>query len=399
MQRFDSNDSLLPHPLTDVELRRKMIQVLASTLSACLLIIGIGWLTGCFESGPSMADIAKQQALEYYSKSHRNKHYKPRGMFRSKQNAVIVILCRNSDQEALVTTIRNFEQQFNKRHGYPYVLLNDQPFSNHLKVVVDRAVYGSSGAKVTYGQIPEEHWSYPSWINQTYAAERRQAMEKSGIIYGGSESYRHMCRYFSGFIHKHPLLQGYEYYWRVEPGVKFFCSIPFDPFQIMKEESKKYGFVINFGELPETIPTLWEATEEFMKTKSELIKSDNCFDYFKTPEGGYNHCHFWSNFEIASFSLFKSQGYKAYFDFLDKQGGFFYERWGDAPIHSLAVGMFLDKEEVIYFEDIGYKHAPFGHCPIDSNWRRDQNCICNPFHESDQTHSECQRRWNRFPDP
>jgi alpha 1,2-mannosyltransferase len=165
----------------------------------------------------------------------------------------------------------------------------------------------------------------------------------------------------------------------------------------MAEERRKYGFVINFGELPETIPTLWKTTQEFIETRPELIKSDNCFDYFETLDGDYNYCHFWSNFEIASFSLFRSPAYKAYFDFLDRQGGFFYERWGDAPIHSLAVGMFLHKDEVIYFEDIGYKHEPFGHCPIDSNWRRDQNCICNPFHESDQTHSECQRRWNRFP--
>jgi hypothetical protein len=41
---------------------------------------------------------------------------------------------------------------------------------------------------------------------------------------------------------------------------------------------------------------------------------------------------------------------------LDKRGGFFYERWGDAPVHSLAVGMFLKEEELHYFGDIGYRH-------------------------------------------
>lgn len=43
----------------------------------------------------------------------------------------------------------------------------------------------------------------------------------------------------------------------------------------------------------------------------------------------------------------------SFFNYLDKSGGFFYERWGDAPVHSIAVALFLDKSEVEYFENIG----------------------------------------------
>jgi hypothetical protein len=50
---------------------------------------------------------------------------------------------------------------------------------------------------------------------------------------------------------------------------------------------------------------------------------------------------------------FRSKEYNDYFEHLDKAGGFFYERWGDAPVHSLAVGMFLNKSEIHYFADIG----------------------------------------------
>lgn len=77
----------------------------------------------------------------------------------------------------------------------------------------------------------------------------------------------------------------------------------------------------------------------------------------------YNLCHFWSNFEIARTSLFTSKLYQDYFDHLDKSGGFIMERWGDAPIHSLAVGMMLSSNEIHYFRDIGYKHSTLGHCP------------------------------------
>ena len=44
------------------------------------------------------------------------------------------------------------------------------------------------------GIIPKEHWRYPDWIDIKKANASRIAMKKEGIIYGGSESYRHMCR-------------------------------------------------------------------------------------------------------------------------------------------------------------------------------------------------------------
>ena len=64
---------------------------------------------------------------------------------------------------------------------------------------------------------------------------------------------------------------------------------------------------------------------------------------FLSEDGGetYNRCHFWSNFEIGSLALWRSEAYLAYFEYLDKAGGFFYERWGDAPVHSIAAALFL----------------------------------------------------------
>lgn len=43
-----------------------------------------------------------------------------------------------------------------------------------------------------------------------------------------------------------------------------------------------------------------------------------------------------------------SNALQAYFEYLDKAGGFFYERWGDAPVHSLAAAMFLNASEVCW---------------------------------------------------
>lgn len=32
-----------------------------------------------------------------------------------------------------------------------------------------------------------------------------------------------------------------EYYWRVEPDVRYYCDLDYDPFLYMKKHNKKYG--------------------------------------------------------------------------------------------------------------------------------------------------------------
>ena len=53
-------------------------------------------------------------------------------------------------------------------------------------------------------------------------------------------------------------------------------------------------------------------------------------------------------------------------------------RWGDAPIHSIAAALFLDKSRIHFFNDIGYKHGDFGHCPPERKVRKSGKCQCDP---------------------
>lgn len=41
-------------------------------------------------------------------------------------------------------------------------------------------------------------------------------------------------------------------------------------------------------------------------------------------------------------------------------------QWGDAPVHSLAAGVFLGPADVHYFRDIGYRHTTIQHCPANA---------------------------------
>lgn len=102
-----------------------------------------------------------------------------------------------------------------------------------------------------------------------------------------------MCRFESGFFFEHELLADYEYYWRVEPSVKLFCDVQYDPFAFMRDSGKKYGFVISLYEYKETIPTLWETTKKFMAEYPQHIMEGNALKFVSDNDGkDYNNCHF-----------------------------------------------------------------------------------------------------------
>jgi alpha 1,2-mannosyltransferase len=93
------------------------------------------------------------------------------------------------------------------------------------------------------------------------------------------------------------------------------------------------GFNIALREHMNTVPTLWQTVIEFTKTNPQIMeklphRKDSLFE-FVTSDGGktYNTCHFWSNFEVGDLSLWRSDEYLALFDYLDRSGGFYYERF------------------------------------------------------------------------
>jgi hypothetical protein len=102
----------------------------------------------------------------------------------------------------------------------------------------------------------------------------------------------------------------------------------------------------------------------------------------------------WSNFEIADLDFWRSEAYSKFFDYFESKGGFYYEvhaasasrvdwlilflqRWGDAPVHSIAASLFARKDQVHFFSDIGYRHSAFQHCPEGDDWSKGR-CSCDP---------------------
>lgn len=397
-------------------------------------------------------------------------------------NAVLVVLARNKEIDGVLESMRTLERHWNRWFHYPYVMLNDQPFNSTFK----EAIRNATESDVQFGLIEPNVWNFPEWADEEDINEGIAKQGDRAIMYGGMASYHRMCRFYSGAFYDHPLLASYDWYWRVEPEIKYFCDITYDPFKYMEKNNKVYGFTIVIKELVETVPNLFRHTyafkkehnitskgmwemfltkheendlgdgskdsgsvrrkkklklrEERLKDKLEaeklletlpeeaiigdsttdgkilagknLLPTDDSdqildvdnYDYlsnevppYSINGETYNMCHFWSNFEIARLDFYRSKEYRAYFEALDRAGGFWTERWGDAPVHSLAAGLFLAPEQVHYFRDIGYRHTTIQHCPANAPERQRPSI---PFvnDPNDKKEAEENEYWSH-PDP
>jgi mannosyltransferase len=156
-------------------------------------------------------------------------------------NAVFVVLARNKELDGVVQSLKSIERHFNRWYHYPYVFLNDGDFNQTFMDTVKN--YTSS--EVKFGKVGPDMWGFPDWVDPKVAKEGIAKQGDNAIMYGGMESYHHMCRFYSGYVtcmsspvrdgqqtdwahrffYKHPLLADYEWYWRLEPEIKYFCDI------------------------------------------------------------------------------------------------------------------------------------------------------------------------------
>jgi len=224
----------------------------------------------------------------------------------------------DSTNDSLILTFSWTKSRFRTISKSLHFLLFFFCFFHTDSFVSNRRISVLTDAKVEFGLIPKEHWFPPSWIDEDRATAERNKMADDHVIYGGwflfcplfsqfqsnlttktwresfvrtrAKSYIDLFNipsfdiaivtcaastlewvsgangtsfpltYVFQFFFKHPLLQKYRYYWRIEyvihpigplsmiftlvsgrPDVHFHCDVNYDPFLFMQEQNKIYG--------------------------------------------------------------------------------------------------------------------------------------------------------------
>jgi alpha 1,2-mannosyltransferase len=305
-------------------------------------------------------------------------------------NAAIVMLLIEPDAAEVASTLANFEDNFNKQFHYPYVFLHDKPISTAMNSTLHDIV--TTG--VTFGEIPANHLMVPASIRKDDVLQSISQLKEDQIPFSSLQArLRH--RYMAAFLPRHPALERFDYMYRLEPKSTLLCKVEHDPLVRMQKEKKKLAFALSFREFKATVTNLLNATLAFMGSRHV---NPTWFEFFTSApsfavsaaSSRHGFCHFWSAFDISDLRFLRSAAYQDYMGFLDHRGGFFYSRWSDSVVRSLAAGMLLKKQEILYVHDVAFYSKPFTHCAQATSVQTDEDLLGQDLNVPSDVCPKCQ---------
>lgn len=75
-------------------------------------------------------------------------NYSPDNPNSARTNATLLALVRNEEADDMVLSMRDLERTFNRKFNYPWLFLNDVPFTEDFK----KKISAETKAKVTFGK-------------------------------------------------------------------------------------------------------------------------------------------------------------------------------------------------------------------------------------------------------
>lgn len=174
--------------------------------------------------------------------------------------------------------------------------------------------------------------------------------------------YRSMCLWYSKRVFRVLAGMGYQWVIRLDTDSDLPFPVQYNLVSAMESRNARYGLRVTAAEQPDVTIGLPEAAQYWVVAQS--IKPEDMWIL--------NHCNppsisgipnwdrkiFYNNFFITDVSFWLQPHVRGWLGFLEGLRGFHKFRWGDAPVHTWTVGMFLKKNEVIEFQ-FAYQHQDF----------------------------------------
>lgn len=166
-------------------------------------------------------------------------------------------------------------------------------------------------------------------------------------VSNGQRGYRHMCHFFANDIFLRRELQQYDYQMRLDVDSYILSPVKFNVFEKMQREGIKYTYRMIMNEKPEWAIGLLETAEAYFAKHPEVIKGVQRLSKVKL---------YYTNFEICDLAWFRNKPWQDFFAAIDKAGGIWRYRWGDAPIRWFGVKHMLKDNEIFCLRCMKYYH-------------------------------------------
>lgn len=287
--------------------------------------------------------------------------------------AMLLIVTSIQEGQAALSTITSYQSRFNDKFQYDWIImsLNNiiQNYKNPISQVVTNVrfidfraqsflhIVSKSGLKMTGDQVEV----YPKKF-------RTRGLSRS----------KHVTRFLLGeLFNMEKLWDHYKYYWRVPVGSMLEGDVDEDVFQVMQDHNLQYGWLLMHKDVQGVQPEIMDKIQEFYDNQQMGQKGQNShLDYWR-----YEDCSFNPDFEIVNTDFFRSKGYRSFYEFVDSNDLVYYRGWREPILKTVATSLFLNANQIKYFDDIPVVYPDYGllNCPVNPMVYVKHRCSCDPY--------------------
>jgi hypothetical protein len=278
------------------------------------------------------------------------------------------------DVQQLLSSLRALHNSFLKRFPYPVAIFHEDYTPELMRRVQDAA--GEAGfvyfVKIAF-QLPKflkpllaepvtevkhriPNPQHPTGWHTHQHGLRPYNKRAQAHPFG----YQHMCRFFSGAGFSLPFFDHFDWYWRLDSDTTCGGEAQFDVFDHLSSCGREYAHLAPmFGDGGDVVEGLWNAAVNF--TQIEGIKPKWLYNHHLFSQWGADDLFnvipsFMTNCEVASLAFLRSKQVQKLHRHLDRNGGYFLHRWGDAPVRFLQVATTIHQQQTENLHGITCQH-------------------------------------------
>lgn len=273
--------------------------------------------------------------------------------------AAIFILTQNTVERKvyLKTTLYFLFRHFNKTYEYPIIILHQGDYDAVSQEEIIQGIRKSHRHLIVFKEMDKSDWEVPEHID---VEKVKKIIDISPVPYWRNLNYRLMCNFWMKHFHKYT--NGYDYVMRLDDDGLIEEPISYDLFEMMK--SKNLVYMSNIVHIDcgicnyrmkemfeEILPTYMDSINGGLFVKTDLKPdAQPVYDKFKEiltilgkPHEGSSEIPlampimYYNNFFVTSTEFWKRKEVCDTIEKIDKNGGIFYYRYGDAPLQTIIV--------------------------------------------------------------
>lgn len=313
-------------------------------------------------------------------------------MFIMTQNAAIFILTQNTDvrRTYLKTTLYFLFKHFNAQFKYPVIILHEGDYDHTAQREILMGIRESCRSLVSFVALDSQDFDIPDHVDRD---KMDACIATKAVPYWRTARYRLMCRWW--MVHMLKYAKGYDYIMRIDDDSIIEEPVEHDLFEWMAANDLVYSsamvhvdcgicnmgmkefFDERFPDKKDTIQKMFQPSEipltapHFHPFRKLLSVMHGDSIPLREKLQTWMPIIYYNNFFITKTAFWMQDDVQQTIDAVDRHGGIYYYRWGDAPMQTIIMHLFAKPEQIkramfryskrlqreAFLDDIGMYHS------------------------------------------